>query len=169
MMQETVDTLGNQKKVNYALRTDMTKEEFIKEVTNGLQPPPGYFPENVRLNKQGYKSTESVFSRAKKALTPEVFEAIAVETNALVLDVRGKQDFAKSHVPSSIFIGLDGNFAQWVGELVKDVEQPILLVVENQRLEEAITRLARVGFDNVLGYLEGGVESWENQAAKRHR
>ncbi|NNC93995.1 MAG: MBL fold metallo-hydrolase [Chitinophagales bacterium] len=161
MMKETVDTLGNQKKVNYALRADMTKEEFVKEVTDGLLPPPAYFPENVRLNKEGYESIEKIVKRGTQALSPEAFEVAANETGALVLDVRHENEFVKEHIPSSIFIGLDGNFAPWVGSLIQDVEQPILIVVPDGREEEAITRLSRVGFDNTLGYLKGGIDAWK--------
>ena len=160
MMKETVDTLGNQKKMNYALREDMTREEFIKEVTDGLLPPPNYFPLNVKMNKEGYDSFDTVLARGTKALTPKEFEELANTTGAVVLDVRHQKDFIKAHVPNSIFIGLDGGFAPWVGDLIADVQQPILLIVEKGREEEAVTRLSRVGFDNTLGYLEGGVEAW---------
>ncbi len=161
MMKETVDTLGNQKQMNYALRADMTKEEFIKEVTDGLLPPPGYFPMNVRLNKEGYAAIDTILEKGAKPLSPEVFETIANETEAVILDVRRPADFAKAHIPSSVFIGLDGSFAPWVGELIVDVQQPILLVVPEGREEEAVTRLARVGFDNTLGFLKGGLAAWQ--------
>ena len=161
MMKETVDTLGNQKKMNYALRANMTKEEFIDEVTDGLLPPPQYFPLNVKMNKEGYDDIQDVLKRGTKALSPEAFEAAANETGAIVLDVRHQDDFAKGHIPRSIFIGLDGSFAPWVGALIADVKQPILLVSPKGRTEEAITRLSRVGFDNTLGYLEGGFEAWK--------
>jgi len=161
MMKETVDTLGNQKKMNYALRADMTKAEFIKEVTDGLEAPPSYFPENVRLNKEGYESIDKILSDGSKPLSPNEFETIANEVGALMLDVRTPFDFATGHIPNSIFIGLDGSFAPWVGELVMDVKQPIILVVDEGREEEAVTRLSRVGFDNTMGYLNGGVEAWE--------
>jgi len=162
MMKETVDTLGNQKKVNYALRPDMTKEEFIAEVIEGLLPPPQYFPANVKLNKEGYDDIDKILNRATQALSPAAFEAAANQTAAVVLDVRHQDDFAKGHIPRSIFIGLDGSFAPWVGALIADVKQPILLVTDPDRKEEAITRLSRVGFDNTLGYLKGGVEAWKN-------
>ncbi len=162
MMKETVDTLGNQKKVNYALRADMTKAEFVEEVTDGLLPPPGYFPHNVMMNKKGYESIDEVLSQGTKPLSPEAFEAAANETEAVILDVRKNSDFIESHVPNSIFIGLDGDFAPWVGELIVDVKTPILLVVPKHRVEEAVTRLSRIGFDHTLGYLEGGVEAWKN-------
>nr|WP_321414993.1 MBL fold metallo-hydrolase [uncultured Allomuricauda sp.] len=160
MMKETVDTLGNQKKMNYALRADMTREEFIEEVTDGLLPPPQYFPLNVKMNKEGYEDIDKVLERGTQALAPEAFEAAANETGAIVLDVRHQDEFAKGHVPRSIFIGLDGSFAPWVGALVADVKQPILLVAPEGREEETITRLSRVGFDHTLGYLKGGVDAW---------
>ncbi|MFH6604433.1 rhodanese-like domain-containing protein [Maribacter algicola] len=161
MMKETVDTLGNQKKMNYALRADMTKEEFIDEVTEGLLPPPQYFPLNVKMNKEGYDDIADVLKRGTRALSPKAFEAAANETGAVVLDVRHQADFVKGHIPRSIFIGLNGDFAPWVGALIADVEQPILLVAPQGSEEEAVTRLSRVGFDNTLGYLEGGFEAWK--------
>ncbi len=165
MMKETVDTLGNQKKMNYALRADMTKDEFIKEVTDGLLPPPQYFPLNVKMNKEGYADLDEIIAQGTHALSAEAFEVAANETGAVVLDVRHQNDFAKGHIPRSIFIGLDGGFAPWVGALIADVKQPILLVTPEGREEEAVTRLSRVGFDNTLGYLKGGFEAW--QAAKK--
>ena len=161
MMKETVDSLGNQKKMNYALRADMTKEEFVAEVIDGLLPPPQYFPLNVKLNKEGYTDIEEIIERGSHELSPKAFEAAANETGAVVLDVRHQDDFAKGHIPRSIFIGLNGNFAPWVGALIADIQQPILLVCEPGREEEAITRLSRVGFDNTLGFLKGGFEAWE--------
>lgn len=161
MMKETVDTLGNQKKMNYALRADMTEAEFVKEVTDGLLPPPSYFPLNVKMNKEGYASIDDVLERGLQQLTPAGFEAAANETGAIVLDVRHQKDFVQAFVPNSIFIGLDGGFAPWVGALIADVEQPILLVAPEGREEEAVTRLARVGFDHVLGYLKGGIDAWK--------
>ena len=161
MMKETVDSLGNQKKMNYALRADMTKEEFIDEVTEGLLPPPKYFPLNVNMNKEGYEDIEEVLERGTRPLSPKAFEAAANETGAIVLDVRHQDDFAKGHVPRSIFIGLNGDFAPWVGALIADVKQPILLVAPKGSEEQAVTRLSRVGFDNTLGYLEGGFDSWK--------
>ncbi len=160
MMKETVDTLGNQKKMNYALRADMTREEFVKEVTDGLLPPPAYFPLNVKLNKEGYESIDKVLERSMHDMSPKEFEVAANETGAIVLDVRHQKDFVKGHIPRSIFIGLNGGFAPWVGALMKDVQQPILLVVDEDKIEEAVTRLSRVGFDQVLGYLKGGFQSW---------
>ena len=161
MMKETVDTLGNQKKMNYALRADMTREEFIQEVTDGLLPPPAYFPLNVKLNKEGYEGIDVVVDQGMKALTPKSFELLASETDAVMLDVRTPSDFATGHVPNSIFIGLDGSFAPWVGELIIDVKQPILLIAPQGREEEAIIRLSRVGFDHTIGFLEGGIDAWE--------
>lgn len=161
MMKETVDTLGNQKKMNYALRADMSRDEFIAEVTDGLLPPPQYFPLNVKMNKEGYEDIDKILERGTQALTPEAFEVAANETGAIVLDVRHQDEFAKGHVPRSIFIGLDGSFAPWVGALVADVKQPILLVTPEGREEETITRLSRVGFDQTLGYLKGGVAAWK--------
>ncbi len=161
MMKETVDSLGNQKKMNYALRADMTKEEFIKEVTDGLEAPPSYFPQNVKMNKEGYDSIDDVLDRGCQPLNPSEFEVLANETDALILDVRHQNDFVKGFIPRSIFIGLNGSFAPWVGALVKDVKQKILLVVSEGQETEAVTRLARVGFDNTIGFLKGGTEAWK--------
>ncbi|MDE0599146.1 MAG: glyoxylase-like metal-dependent hydrolase (beta-lactamase superfamily II) [Dokdonia donghaensis] len=164
MMKETVDTLGNQKQMNYALRADMTKEEFINEVIDGLLPPPQYFPLNVKMNKEGYEDIQDVLKRGTQALSPQAFEAAANETGAIVLDVRHQDEFAKGHIPRSIFIGLKGGFAPWVGALIADVKQPILLVTEPGKEEETVTRLSRVGFDNTLGYLKGGFDAWKKEA-----
>ena len=161
MMKETVDTLGNQKAMNYALRADMTKEEFVKEVLHGLTTPPGYFPENVRLNKEGAASMEEVLASGMRALSPAAFEAAANETEALVLDTRHQDTFVKGFVPRSIFIGVDGQFAPWVGALIPDINQPLLIIADEGREEEIITRLSRVGYDNSIGYLEGGFEAWK--------
>ena len=161
MMKETVDTLGNQKKINYALREDMTREEFIEEVTDGLLPPPKYFPLNVKMNKSGYDDIETVLDRGMKALTPEAYEVLANEADALILDVRHQDEFVKGHIPQSIFIGLDGGFAPWVGALIGDTSQPLLIIAPEGREEETITRLSRVGFDNTLGYLKGGFDAWK--------
>ena len=160
MSKETVGTLGDQKANNYALRADMTKEEFVKEVTDGLLPPPGYFPMNVALNKRGYDSIDRVMERGTQALSPEAFKAAANETEAVMLDIRSTAEFVERHIPRSTFIGLAGGFAPWVGAMIVDVKQPILLVANDDQIEEAITRLSRVGFDNVLGYLEGGLDAW---------
>ena len=160
MSKETVGTLGDQKATNYALRADMTRDEFILEVTDGLSPPPGYFPMNVAMNKKGYDSIDSVMQRGTRPLSPEVFESVANETDAVMLDIRATHEFVERHIPRSTFIGLAGGFAPWVGAMIVDVKQPILLIANESQIEEAITRLSRVGFDNVLGYLEGGLEAW---------
>jgi hydroxyacylglutathione hydrolase len=160
MSKETFDTLGNQKAVNYALRADMSKEEFIAEVTEGIMPPPQYFPKNALINKQGYESFDTVLERGIVGLDPKTFEDYANELSALVLDTRSADDFANGHVPNSIFIGIDGSFASWVGTLVTDLNTPILFISEPGREEEVVTRLSRVGYDNTLGYLEGGMEAW---------
>jgi hydroxyacylglutathione hydrolase len=162
MMTQTVDTLGNQKQMNYALRQDMTKEEFIKEVTDGLVAPPAYFPLNVKMNKQGYEHLDAIIERACLPISAEDFEDLANKTGAIVLDVRNQLDFMQGHIPNSIFIGIDGGFAPWVGALIKDVKQPILLVAPKNREAEVIMRLSRVGFDNTLGFLEGGIASWQS-------
>ncbi len=160
MSKETTDTLGHQKQTNYALRADMTREDFVKEVTTGLMPPPAYFPLNVMMNKQGYDSIDEVLKRGQHALSPAAFEAAANETGALILDTRDPQEFAKGFVPNSINIGIDGNFAPWVGALIPDVKQELLIVADPERVEEVVTRLARVGYDFTIGYLEGGFEAW---------
>ncbi len=161
LSKETIGTLGDQKQHNYALRTNMTKEEFVKEVTHGLLPPPAYFPLNVALNKEGYKPIDEVIKTGTKSLSINEFELVVNETDALILDVRHQFEFIKGFIPQSIFIGLGGTFAPWVGALIKDIHQPIVLVVPEGKQEEAITRLSRVGFDKVLGYLEGGFETWQ--------
>ena len=169
MSRETTDTLGNQKATNYALRENMTREEFVSEVTDGLLPPPPYFSENVRMNKAGYDSFEQVLERGAVPLPPAQFEEIANREMALVLDVRSKEDFVKGFIPNSIFIGLDGSFAPWVGELIPDLQQPILLVTEPGREAETVERLSRVGYDNALGYLEGGIQAWEAYGGETDR
>lgn len=161
MSKETTDTLGHQKATNYALRASMTKEEFIKEVTTGLVAPPAYFPLNVMMNIHGYESIDKVLQRGLHSLTPEAFETAANTTGALVLDVRSAQNFAKGFIPNSINIGLEGSFAPWVGTMIPDIKQEILLVCDPGTEEEVITRLSRVGYDHVIGYLEGGVEAWK--------
>ncbi|NVK52529.1 MAG: MBL fold metallo-hydrolase [Flavobacteriaceae bacterium] len=162
LSKETVGTIGEQKKVNYALRADMTKEEFVKEVTDGLLPPPAYFPANVKLNKEGYEHIDQVIKKGATALSVEDFEKVANENEALILDVRHQSEFVKGFIPRSIFIGIDGGFAPWAGALIKDIEQPILLVAPEGREEEVIIRLSRVGFDNTLGYLDKGFAAWKN-------
>ena len=158
---DTVDSLGNQKRTNYALRADMTKEEFIKEVTDGLAPPPQYFPKNAMLNKTGYESVDVVLKRGSVALSPRAFEAAAEEHEALILDTRAQEVFGNGFIPNSIFISLDGSFATWVGALIVDLKQPILIVATEGREEEAVMRLARVGYDNAIGYLKGGFDAWK--------
>ncbi|CAN5825114.1 MBL fold metallo-hydrolase [soil metagenome] len=159
MMKETVDTLGNQKRMNYALNQP-NKEAFIKAVTEGLLPPPAYFGLNVAMNKQGYESFESVLTHGMKALTPGEFETAAENTTALILDTRASVDFYKGFVPQSINIGLNGDFAPWVGAMIVNVKQPILIVTDEGKEEETVTRLSRVGFDNLLGHLQGGFAAW---------
>lgn len=161
MQKETIDTLGNQKKTNYALN-QKDKESFIKEVTDGLLPPPAYFGMNVMMNKNGYHSFDEVLSNGMQALVPQQFEEIAEASGALILDVRNNTDFAKGFIPQSVNIGLNGDFAPWVGALIAEVNQPILLVTEPGNEEEAVTRLSRVGFDHVLGFLKGGFDAWKN-------
>lgn len=162
MSKETSDTLGHQKMVNYALRADMTKEEFIKELLDGLAAPPGYFPKNVSMNIKGYESLDDVMERSLVALEPAEFEALANETEALMLDTRPSEVFTKGFIPNSINICMKGNFAPWVGALIPDIKQRILLITEAGKEEEAVTRLARVGYDYSIGYLKGGFEAWKN-------
>jgi hydroxyacylglutathione hydrolase len=162
MSKETTDTLGNQKKTNYALRANITREEFTAEVLDGLGLPPAYFPQNVMMNIQGYESLDSVIEKSSKPLKPAEFNALANETDAVILDVRHENDFIKTHIPRSIFIGIQGNFAPWVGSLIMNTKQPLLLITPEGMEQETITRLSRVGFDNVLGYLEGGISAWKN-------
>ena len=160
LSKETVGTIGDQKKTNYALRADMTKAEFVEEVLDGIAPPPQYFAKNAMMNKTGYDSFETVLKSGDSPLNPEDFEAMANHEEALVLDVRPQSEYIKSHIPNSIFIGLNGQFAPWVGALITDLKQPILLVVPEGKSKEAVTRLSRVGYDNTLGYLEGGIDAW---------
>ncbi|WP_316785545.1 MBL fold metallo-hydrolase [Pedobacter frigiditerrae] len=160
MSKETFDTLGNQKEVNYALKAS-SKEQFIKEVTDGILPPPQYFAKNVAMNKGGYESIDEVYEKGLVALSPKEFETVANLTGALILDTRDPQVFAQAFIPNSINIGLNGQFAPWVGALISDLKQELLLVTEEGKAEEAITRLARVGYDNTIGYLEGGITAWQ--------
>jgi hydroxyacylglutathione hydrolase len=162
MSKETVSTIGEQKQLNYALRENMTEVEFVKEVTDGLMPPPGYFGMNVMLNKTGYENINSVMLRGLQALTPEGFETAANETGAVVLDTRNAQVFSEGFIPNSINIGLDGQFAPWVGAMLPDVKQQLLLVTEIGQEEESVKRLARVGYDNVIGFLNDGFSAWKN-------
>ncbi len=161
MSKETSSTLGQQKATNYALRSNMTEAEFIKEVTDGLLPPPSYFGMNVAMNKNGYESFDTVLNNGMQALTVEEFELVAEEMNAVILDTRSNSDFCKGFIPQSINIGINGDFAPWVGALIGDVKQAILLVTDVGKEEETVTRLTRVGFDNLLGHLKGGFVSWK--------
>jgi glyoxylase-like metal-dependent hydrolase (beta-lactamase superfamily II)/rhodanese-related sulfurtransferase len=161
MSKETTDTLGNQKKTNYALRADMTREEFTKELLNELGLPPAYFPQNVMMNIKGYESLDTVIKNSLRPLQSKELKTLVNATEALILDVRHEDDFVQSHIPRSIFIGIQGNFAPWVGALIMDTKQPIVLVTPEGKEEETITRLSRVGFDNVLGFLEGGIDAWK--------
>lgn len=160
MSKETTDTLGNQKRNNYALRADMTKEEFITELLDGLGAPPAYFPQNVLMNIKGYDSLDTIIEKSNIGLSAREFETVANQGDVIVLDVRHENDFVKAHIPNSIFIGIQGGFAPWVGSLLRDVNQQLLLVIPEGREEETITRLSRVGFDHVLGYLKGGIVAW---------
>jgi len=161
MSSETWGYLGDQKKTNYALRADMTKEEFVKEVTEGLVDPPQYFPKNAVMNKMGYESIDDVLAKGLNPLSVRAFKAAWEEEEALLIDTRHQDDFAKGFIPGSIFIGIDDNFATWVGTLIPDLQQPILFISDKGREEEVVTRLARVGYDNPIGYLEGGFEAWK--------
>ncbi len=156
---ETIGTLGDQKRTNYALRENMTKDEFIREVLDGLLDPPKYFPDNVMLNKEGYDESDEIINRSFNSLTAKEVNNMLKE-KLTILDVRSVEDFSSSHIPGSIFIGLDGRFAPWVGEILEDVSKKLILIAPEGREKEAITRLSRVGFDNVIGYLEGGINSW---------
>lgn len=161
MSRETTDTLGHQKKVNYALNPELTREQFITAVTEGLTEPPQYFPENVKMNIEGYESVDEVLERGNRALHPDAFEEAANHTGAIMLDTRTPQDFAKGFIPNSVNIGIDGSFAVWVGTLIPDLKQEILIIADGGREEEVVTRLARVGYDHSIGYLEGGIEAWK--------
>ena len=169
MSKETTDTLGNQKKFNYALRVDMTREEFVKEVTEGLVEPPQYFPKNVMMNKLGYESIDTILKAGTKALTPDEFEELVNREGAVMIDARKIEDFRDSHIPNSISIGINGSFATWVGTLIRDINQAIVLVTDEGKEEEAVTRLARVGYDNTLGYLKGGIKAWKNAGKELER
>ena len=162
---ETIGTLGDQKRTNYALRENMTKDEFIKEVLDGLLDPPKYFPDNVMLNKEGYDESDEIINRSFNSLTANEVDNMLKE-KLTILDVRSVEDFSSSHIPGSIFIGLDGRFAPWVGEILEDVSKKLILVAPEGREKEAIIRLSRVGFDNVIGYLEGGINSWIKNGGK---
>ena len=168
MSTETWDTLGNQKKTNYALRADMTRDEFIREVTEGLLPPPQYFAKNALLNKEGYESIDKVMEHGSRALSVAEFELLGEEDDVVILDVRHQKEFVKGFVPGSIFIGLDGSFAPWVGALIPDIKQKLILVAPEGREEEAVMRLARVGYDHALGYLKGGFSAWKDAGKPVH-
>ncbi len=161
LSKETVGILGKQKQTNYALRANMTKDEFVEEVLDGIAPPPQYFAKNAMMNKSGYDTFEAVLKKGNNALNPQDFETAVNQEDALVLDVRTEKEFIKGHIPNSIFIGINGGFAPWVGALITDLKQPILLVAPKGKAKETVTRLSRVGYDNTLGYLEGGFESWK--------
>ncbi len=161
LSKETWGYLGDQKKTNYALRADMSKEAFIQEVTAGLTPPPQYFAKNAIMNKQGYENFDQVLDRGFFSLSPRMFEYAVEAEEALMLDTRSASAFAAGHIPNSINIGIDGGFAPWVGALITDITQRIVLITEEGRTEEVITRLARVGYDHTLGFLEGGIEAWK--------
>ena len=160
MSSETVGTLGDQKKTNYALRADMSKEEFVAEVLDGIAPPPQYFPKNAMLNKTGYKSIDDIMNNSVKALSLSEFENNM--NDALILDTRSQADFVKGYIPNSMFIGINGSFAVWVGALIEDLHQKIIIIADEGKEEEVVLRLARVGYDNCLGYLNGGFETWKN-------
>lgn len=162
LSKETFDTLGNQKKTNYALNLNLSEDEFVKELTEGLTAPPAYFPENVLLNIQGYDSIDEVLKRGTKSLTLEVFETLRADNDVLVLDTRHQSIFVEGFIPNSWFIGIDGGFAPWVGTLIPNINQKIILIADIGREKEVVTRLARVGYDNTLGYLEGGFDTWKN-------
>ncbi len=166
MSEQTTDKLGHQKMTNYALRADMTREEFIQEVTTGLVEPPQYFPKNAAMNKSGYESIDEVLERGIIPLSPSEFEDVVNRNNALILDTRPKEQFAKGFIPGSVFIGIDDKFAPWVGALIPDLDQPIVFLAEKGKEEEVVTRLSRVGYDNALGYLEGGMEAWTLQGGE---
>ena len=160
LSKETVGTLGDQKKNNYALRANMNKDEFVKEVLDGIGEPPQYFSENAKLNQSGYSELDKVLENGNNPLSVSEFESLAIDSNILVLDVRTQIDFIENHIPGALFIGLNGGFAPWVGALISNIKQDILLVVPEGKSEEAITRLARVGYDYTIGYLEGGMQAW---------
>jgi len=162
MSKETTDTLGNQKATNYALRPHMTEEEFLNELLDGLTPPPGYFPQNVLMNIQGYESIDDVIEGGVKALSLSIFETIVAENEATIIDTRTEHQFVQGFVPNSIFIGLNGNFASWLGTVLQDVKKPIVFIADEGKEEEVAIRMARIGFDNNLGFLKGGVEAWKN-------
>ena len=160
LSKKTVGTVGDQKNTNYALRADMTKEEFIKEVLSGISEAPQYFSKNAILNQCGYSELDEVLENGNKPLSVSEFESLISDRNNLVLDVRTQKEFIENHIPGSLFIGLNGGFAPWVGALINNIKQSILLVVPEGKSKEAITRLARVGYDHTIGYLQGGMQAW---------
>ena len=166
MSKETTDTLGHQKQINYALNPSLTKEAFVHEIVNGLVPPPGYFPQNVIMNIKGYVGIDEVLKQGTRALSPAEFEVAANETDAVIIDTRDADVFCKGFIPNSINIGIDGSFATWVGTMIPDLKQPLLIVAEEGREEEIVTRLARIGHDHALGYLNGGFKSWQASGRK---
>lgn len=168
MSKETTDTLGNQKKTNYALQP-MDEATFIDKVLEGLMPPPAYFPENVLMNIQGYERIDKVLNQGLRELSPKDFETVANEAGALLLDTRSAQEFARGFIPNAINIGIDGSFAPWVGAMILDIRQPILIIADEGREEEVVTRLARVGYDNTLGYLKGGIAAWRDSGRELDR
>ena len=163
LSKETFSTLENQKKTNYALRENITKEMFVKELLEGMPPPPQYFQKNALLNKSGYKPLDKVITQSNKSIDIGQFCKLANSSEYLVLDVRHQKDFINGHIPNSLFIGLNGTFAPWVGTLIENIDQKILLISEKGKEIEAITRLSRVGYDNCIGYLEGGFKSWKDK------
>ena len=166
MMDLTSDSLANQKKVNYALRKDMTKEEFINEVTKDLSSPPKYFPSNVELNKGGYEYVSTIIKKSLNPISIHNFNLLRKQSDVLILDVRSKSLFSRGHIPGSLFVGLEGMFAPWAGTLIEDINQKIIIVSPKGKEEEAISRLARVGFDNVVGFLDGGYDKWSRSSGK---
>ena len=160
LSKETVGTVGGQKNTNYALRANMTKDEFVKEVLDGIGKAPQYFSKNAKLNQSGYSELDEILEKSNTPLSVSEFESLTADTNTLVLDVRTQKDFIESHIPGSLFIGLNGEFAPWVGALISNIKHPMALVVPEGKSEEAITRLARVGYDSAIGYLKGGMEAW---------
>lgn len=168
MSKETTDTLGNQKKTNYALRADMSEDEFVEELLTGLATPPQYFPKNVLLNIGGYEQLDEVLDRAYKPLTLAMFDEMVATEKVMVLDTRAPQDFAQGFIPNSINIGLNGPFAVWVGELIQDIQQPLVLITDPGKEEESMVRLSRVGYDYTVGFLEGGIETWKTAGRSLH-
>jgi len=166
MSNETFDTLANQKKVNYALNPDLSKEEFVNQILDGLTEPPQYFPKNALMNKRVNTPIKELLSNGMTAINANRFQEYSAIEDVLFLDVRSPKEFAEKHIYNSIFIGLDGTFAPWVGALIERINQPIILITPKGREEETVTRLSRIGYDNVLGYINGGVLAWEKEGLK---